>query len=199
MPYRALSNQRPNKRFATDAMILPLIFGRSRRAGTIDALYGMIVAQARLPAFYRDYHVPDTVNGRFDLIVVHLALLLRRTGAGGDASLGRLGQQVFDAFCLDMDENMREMGIGDLSVSKHMQNVGSAFYGRYQAYETALAGDDGPLESALARNVYGRENADGAARLAAYIREAAGALAQQDDDALAGGTVTFPDPAAVKA
>src|SRR5476651_839358 len=89
-------------------MIFPR-FRRSVRRDTISALYGMIVAQARLPCFYRDYSVADTVNGRFDLIVLHLALLLDRFAR--DPALRDLGQGVFDRFCQDMDHNLRELGV----------------------------------------------------------------------------------------
>lgn len=177
-------------------MILPQIFRRSRRAGTIDALYGMIVAQARLPVFYREYGVLDTVNGRFDLIILHLAVVLRRVGASGDA-LAEVGQRLFDKFCLDMDENLREMGVGDLSVPKHMQRVGSAFFGRQQTYDTALAGGTQALEAALVRNVYGGAEQNGAPRLAAYIRALARDLAQQSDAAVARGELNFPDPSKI--
>ena len=88
------------------------LFRRSPQADTISTLYGMIVAQARLPVFYRDYAVADTVNGRFDLIVLHMALVLDRLAK--DPALQSLGQGIFDLFCADMDHNLREMGIGDL-------------------------------------------------------------------------------------
>src|ERR1700704_6221839 len=118
-------------------------FGRKPRgANTISALYGMIVAQARLPCFYRDYAVADTVNGRFDLIVLHLALAVDRLTQ--DEGLRSLGQGVFDRFCQDMDHNLREMGIGDLKVPQEMQRLGESFYGRAKAYQAALAELDSP-------------------------------------------------------
>src|SRR5512135_239165 len=122
-------------------------FRRPERPDTISTLYGTIVAQARLPVFYRDYAVPDTVNGRFDLIVLHLVLAFDRLTQ--DPVLPRLGQGVFDRFCQDMDHNLREMGIGDLKVPKEMRRIGEAFYGRAQAYRAALAATaDGPLVAA---------------------------------------------------
>ena len=120
-------------------MIFPL-FRRSARPGTISALYGAIVAQARLPGFYRDYAVPDTVKGRFDLIVLHLALVLDRLAEV--PALRGLGQGIFDRFCQDMDHNLREMGVGDLTVPKQMRRMGEAFYGRAKAYREALAAGD---------------------------------------------------------
>jgi len=108
--------------------------------GTIEAIYGMIVTQAREPLFYRDLSVPDTVNGRFDLLLLHLWMVLRhlRTlphGAG-------LSQALFDHFCADMDANLRELAVGDLAVPKKMQKVGEAFYGRAAAYDMALTDSD---------------------------------------------------------
>lgn len=179
-------------------MILSL-FRRDRRADTISALYGMIVAQARLPCFYRDYGVPDTVNGRFDLIVLHLALALSRLLP--DPELKTLGQGVFDKFCGDMDSNLREMGISDVKVPKEMRRMGEAYYGRAQAYEAGLAAGDGGLElvEAISRNVYGGSPPDAAVvqRLAAYMQEAVGGLRTQASAGLAAGTIGFPDPAAI--
>ena len=171
-------------------MISPL-FRRSTRPGTISALYGAIVAQARLPAFYRDYGVPDTVEGRFELIVLHLALALDRLAA--QPHLRDLGQQVFDQFCEDMDSNLREMGVGDLAVSKHMRRLGEAFYGRAQAYRAALAAaDDRALAQALGRNIYGGMEDQKALRLAAYTREAVRHLKALDEARLIEGAMTFP-------
>jgi len=179
-------------------MIFPL-FRRSKRRATISALYGMIVAQARMPAFYRDYGTSDTLNGRFELIVLHLALVLERFAQ--DPVLRNLGQPLFDRFCRDMDDNLREIGIGDLAVPKHMRRVGEAFYGRAIAYKSALAaGGDQALAEALARNIYGgADPVPAAARLAAYVREAAAALASQNATDLAAGRLRFPAPAVLAA
>ncbi|HZD90132.1 MAG TPA: ubiquinol-cytochrome C chaperone family protein [Pseudolabrys sp.] len=160
----------------------------------MSALYGTIVAQARLPAFYQDYAVPDTVNGRFDVIVRHLTAVLERIAA--EPSLREVGQGLFDRFWQDMDHNLREMGVGDLAVPKRMKSFGQAYYGRAGAYRDALAQEDGQaLAAALIRNIYG-ENAPAGApqRLAAYLRQTVRELAEQSADALAGGVLRFPDP-----
>ncbi len=176
-------------------MIFPL-FRRNPQARTISTLYGMIVAQARLPCFYRDYAVADTVNGRFDLIVLHLALVLDRLAQ--DAVLQSLGQGIFDQFCRDMDHNLREMGISDLKVPKEMRRIGEAFYGRAQVYRDALAANDGKvLVVAVERNIYAGAPAGAAPRLAAYMRVALRDLARQGSNRLAGGELYFPDPAAI--
>jgi len=172
-------------------------FRRSAEVRTIASLYGMIVAQARQPAFYADYGVPDTVQGRFDLIVLHLVLVLRRLDLLGDR--GRLfGQRLFDAFCRDLDGNLREMGIGDLAVPKHMQRFGEAFYGRQAAYLDALnAPDPRDFENALARNILEGGASERAADLARYACAAVRELDAHEEGALLRGELAFPSPEAV--
>ncbi|GIK80535.1 MAG: ubiquinol-cytochrome C chaperone [Xanthobacteraceae bacterium] len=171
-------------------------FRRRRQAAKIDALYGAIVAQARRPAFYADYGVADTVAGRFDMVVLHAVLVLRRLRAAPEG-FGGLGQEVFDAFCRDMDGNLREMGVGDLAVPRQMREFGEAFYGRAAAYDRALAADDeGELIATLGRNVFSGADRGDAARLAAYVREAERRLAG-DEGWLATGPAPFPDPGAI--
>lgn len=172
--------------------MISLPFRRSLRDQTIEAVYGMIVAQARSPEFYRSYGVPDTVEARFDMIVLHLVLVLRRLRTP-EQGLSPLGQQIFDRFCLDMDHNFREMGVGDLSVPKQMRRVAEAYYGRAGAYDAALAAyDQTPLTDALARNVFGRAVAGPSVeRLARYVRAAARQLDAQD---LATDQLRFPAP-----
>src|SRR5580698_10568344 len=158
--------------------------------GTIEAIYGMIVTQAREPLFYRDLGVPDTVNGRFDLLVLHLWMVLRRLqpvegGAG-------LCQALFDRFCDDMDANLREMGVGDLTVPKRMQAFGEAFYGRTAAYDLALAAGEEPLAQALCKNILNGEGMEKARRLASYAEAAIAALAGLDQVTLRSGAWKFP-------
>jgi cytochrome b pre-mRNA-processing protein 3 len=163
---------------------------------TIDALYGAIVAQARSPGFYRAYGVPDTAEGRFEMIVLHLVLLFRRLTGDPNGDCG-LTQSVFDRFCLDMDHNLREMGVSDLAVPKQMRKLGEAFYGRAEAYERALSTQGGePLVSALARNVFaeGGVPSPKASRLAAYVSDVVRQLDAAHGAAIGAGTLTFPDP-----
>jgi len=178
-------------------MIFPL-FRRNARPDTISTLYGTIVAQARLPCFYREFGVADTVNGRFDLMAMHLWLVLERFST--EPSLRALGQGLFDRFWQDMDHNLREMAVGDLAVPKRMRAMGEAYYGRAQAYREALAtADQGALAEALARNVYAGAppEADAPARLATYMREAVGELAGQEPARFAEGEMHFPTPTAI--
>jgi cytochrome b pre-mRNA-processing protein 3 len=160
--------------------------------GTIEAIYGMIVTQAREPSFYRDLAVPDTVNGRFDLLVLHLWLVLRRLRA--TAGTAGLSQALFDRFCNDMDDNLREMGVGDLTVPKRMQAFGEAFYGRTAAYDLALEAGEEPLAQALCKNILNGEGIENARRLALYARAAMASLAGQNEAALLAASWKFPSP-----
>ena len=139
--------------------------------GTIEAIYGMIVAQAREPLFYRAFAVPDTVNGRFDMVLLHLWMVLRRLRAArGGAGLS---QALFDHFCGDMDDNLREMGVGDQTVPKRMRAFGEAFYGRAQAYDQAMDAGSEALASAICKNIFDGAKLGQARRLAAYARATA--------------------------
>lgn len=169
---------------------------RTPSRGTIEAIYGMIVTQAREPAFYRDYAVPDTVNGRFDLLLLHLWLVLRRlkTVEGGAA----LSQGLFDHFCADMDDNLRELGVSDLKVPKRMQAFGEAFYGRTAAYDMALTDGSAALAQAIAKNILNGEHIEKARLLAAYAEATMAALDRLDAAALVDGSVRFPSPERVQ-
>lgn len=179
-------------------MLAALLSRLSRRSASIEALYGAIVAQARAPVFYLDYGVADTVNGRFEMILMHAALLLDRL-AGEGADIRAAGQGVFDRFCRDMDDTLRERGIADVKVPREMKRVAEAFYGRQAAYRAALADTDpAALPAALRRNLYaGAPDEEAAERMASYMRVAAESLRGQEAAALVGGRLVWPDPAAI--
>jgi cytochrome b pre-mRNA-processing protein 3 len=167
-------------------------FRKPHAPGTIEAIYGMIVAQAREPLFYQAMGVPDTVNGRFDMVLLHLWMVLRRLRpAPGGAELC---QALFDHFCGDMDANLRELGVGDLTVSKRMQKFGEAFYGRSAAYDVALDAGREPLAQALCKNILDGREIGHARRLAAYADAATAALAGIDDAAFCNGSWRFLSP-----
>jgi cytochrome b pre-mRNA-processing protein 3 len=172
-------------------------FRRGPRGRNIYALYGMIVAQARSPVFYLDYGVPDTVDGRFELIVLHLVLVLERLGRDGESGFP-VGQQLFDTFCRDLDDNLREMGVGDMAVPRRMRNFGEAFYGRQAAYREAFrAAHERELEKAISRNIFGISGVDNkAARLARYARATVRQLDAHEEDVVTAGRGIFPDPEA---
>lgn len=161
--------------------------------GTIEGIYGMIVTQAREPLFYRNLGVTDTVNGRFDLLLLHLWIVLRRfRSVEGSANVA---QALFDRFCEDMDANLREMGVGDLTVPKRMQAFGEAFYGRTAAYDAAYDGGDEALAAALCKNVLNGAGMENARRLATYVKIVLDRLDGIADAALLAAAWAFPAPA----
>lgn len=162
-------------------------------AGTIEAIYGMIVTQAREPIFYRDLGVPDTVNGRFDLLLLHLWLLLRRLRGVAQGG-AELSQTLFDRFCEDMDDNLREMGVGDQTVPKRMRAFGEAFYGRVQAYDQATDTGAEALAQAICKNILNGAGLDHARRLASYAQAADADLGRTADPALLRGSFKFTAP-----
>lgn len=175
-----------------------MIFGLFRRRSR-DAehkVYCEIVAQARQPIFYTDFLVPDTIDGRFDLIVAHAVLFFRRLrGEGKDVS--EFSQEVFDLFFQDMDASLREMGVSDTRVPKKVKVMGEAFYGRADAYIPAIDNADAEgLAEALGRNIYTDAPEPLAqTRLAHYMLRAARDLETQTSAALMTGEIVWPDPA----
>jgi cytochrome b pre-mRNA-processing protein 3 len=130
------------------------LFGRRRDTTAIDVLYGRIVASARRPALFVAGGAPDTVMGRFEVLALHVAVVLRRLRElpppANDAA-----QDLVDRFFASLDDALRQIGIGDVSVPKKVKALGKAFYGRAGAYDAALAegADQRLLAEAIARNV----------------------------------------------
>ncbi len=165
--------------------------------GPARTLYSQIVAQARQAEFYAACGVPDTLDGRFEMVVLHTFLVLHQLKRLDEESLG---QALFDTMFMDMDENLREIGVGDLSVGKRVKQMVSAFYGRVAAYEAGLDAKEGVLEAALERNLYGTVGAKAVelAAMAAYLRREATTLAEQDAQAIAAGLVSFGPPPVIE-
>lgn len=173
-------------------MAFPGLTRRSRRLKRARQLYDRAVTQARQPGFYRDLGVPDTVDGRFDAIVLHVVLIMRRLRREGAAG-AELEQALFDVMMEDMDRSLREMGVGDLAVGRRIKTMARAFYGRFAAYEKALTAADGSLGAALGRNLYGTVSpAPGEiAAVAAYMAAATAAIEAQPVADLMAGEARF--------
>ena len=162
---------------------------KQERAGF--RLYGSAVAAARDPFLYTTLGVPDTLDGRFDAIALHVYLVVRRLSAEPDPGPA-LAQAVFDAMFLDMDINLREMGVGDLSVGKRNRAMWEAFHGRSAAY-AAVWQDPPALAAAFARNFWrGEQPPAGAAEAMVRLASAqAACLAGQRLEAMLQGEVLF--------
>lgn len=162
---------------------------------TARSLYLGIVARARDVRFYDVYGVPDTPEGRFDMVALHTCLVIRQLQRDSAANR-ELSQALFDIMFADMDQNMREMSIGDTGVARRIKKMAEGFYGRAKAYDGALDSDDNRLlTEAIDRNVFRNalaapENLNGLAR---YVRRCADHLNGDGGEALGRGTLDFPD------
>jgi cytochrome b pre-mRNA-processing protein 3 len=167
-----------------------------RRAGL--CLYETIVAQARSEPFYRDYAVPDTVNGRFEMIVLHVVLLVARLQAEGEVGQ-ELARSMLESFVADVDDACRRLGIGDMGVPRHVKKATAAVLERGNAYRAAMAAprsaEGDPLADAVGTHTWGEPLPDdpaGGRALADYVRRAVASLDGQPGERIVAGTVSFP-------
>ena len=159
-------------------------------------LYGGFAGQARQPIFYISFDVPDSVDGRFEMVALHAYLVFRRLKGQG-AEIDRLTQATYDVMFKQMDLALHELGAADLGVGRRIKHMTESLNGRIQVYDEPLVGaDDAALGDALRRNLYGTvEVSDAAlAAMVAYTRAAATQLTGQNTAALAAGEITFPTP-----
>lgn len=171
--------------------MLASLFRQNSQRGAVHAAYRGIVERAREPVFYTDWGVPDTLDGRFELLALHAFLVLNRLKRERAASEA-FAQLLFDTMFADLDRALREMGVGDLGVGRRVKAMAAGFYGRIVAYEKGLA-DGAALAAALRRNLYGTAAPSEAqlARAASYVERQAAALAAEPLAALLAGEVGF--------
>jgi cytochrome b pre-mRNA-processing protein 3 len=159
-------------------------------------IYVGVVAAARAPFFYEHLAVPDTVEGRYEMIVLHLILALRRL-RDPPAGQRRLAQALMDYMAADLDRSIRELGVGDLGVARFMKRLGEGVYGRAAAYDAALDNNDkAALTRALLRNLYAGVEPEGRilAMIADYVERQWEHLRAQPIDGLARGSIDFLAP-----
>ncbi|MEM9706614.1 MAG: ubiquinol-cytochrome C chaperone family protein [Pseudomonadota bacterium] len=173
-------------------MILSL-FKRNDEDIRARELYSALIDISRQPYFFEKLKAPDTVEGRFEILSIHVYLTLRRLkGAGKNAD--SFAQAVFDTFFKNMDDALRELGVGDMSIGRKIRGLAEAFYGRIGAYEKALdEGDRNQLSGAISRNVYERESHPMAPAIADYMVASIAALDAQTVDTILAATIEFPD------
>lgn len=150
------------------------------------------MAQARLPVFYRELAVPDTLEGRFLVLSLHLFAVLHRLKAAGEVGFD-LAQALTDRFGEDMETVLREVGIGDLAIPKRMRRLAASSAGLLQAYEEALGVGEEALAAAISKALPAEAAQAEAAtkRLTHYLTRMLHRLERQDIDALAAGEVKF--------
>lgn len=166
---------------------------KDRKQTAAFELYTAMVTQARQPDFYAKLGVPDTMEGRFDLILVHAFVLFRRLKSDkGDKDLA---QAIFDVMFADLDQNMREMGIGDVGILKRIRKMSESYHGRIVAYEEGVQSGAAELAAALNRNLYADTTVTDEQLMAmvGYVNDALAVLAKQSILDLQKGGVHFPD------
>jgi len=163
-------------------------------ASTTEKFYGAIVAQARLPVFYRSFGVPDTLQGRFTLLALHLFAVLHRLKSGGPEG-SALAQDLVDRFSQDMETVLRELGVSDMRVPQSMRRLAAASKGLFEDYETALAAGRASLAHAIAASLPGEtESAElSSSALASYLMASIEALDRQDIASLRNGAPDFAE------
>lgn len=177
--------------------MLEKFFGKSQAQRVADTLYVRAVEQARQTNFYADMGVPDSVDGRFDMIALHVFLILRRLKQDNVRSAAT-AQALFDTMFTDMDRGLRELGAGDLGVGRRVKAMAKAFYGRVAVYDQGLMSADSSLLEAILRNIFrgDEQEREHALSIASYMRDQAEKLDRQSMDALLQGEVMFPAPGA---
>ena len=171
---------------------MPALFSRRQSSLKPGDVYTLIVQQARCPVFYSKFGVPDTVDGRFEMVALHTFFILRRL-KGEAPPAPEFSQALFDVMFDDMDIGLREMGAGDMGVGKRVKAMVQAFYGRIAAYDAGLDGLPGELDEALERNLFRSRSPSSACveQLAAYIRRQDRHLRDLTTDALYGAQFEF--------
>lgn len=169
--------------------MLNRIFRTRPEKQTARTVYDALLASARQAGFYADLGVPDTVEGRVEMVMLHTALVVRVLQTSETTAHRTLSQDLFDVMFDDFDSAMREMGVGDSGVGKKIRFLAEGFYGRAQAYSDAISAGDRPaLENALARNLLaGAGDPAGISGLADYVEASVQSLAGQGPDPLASG------------
>jgi cytochrome b pre-mRNA-processing protein 3 len=183
----------PVNRQPRRGILVRLAFGRNQTRDAAVRAYQAVVEQARQPAFFTEFGVPDTLDGRFELVCLHAFLYLRRLKRESAAALG---QRFFDTMFADFDRSLREIGTGDLSVGRQVTRMAEAFYGRVRAYDRGFGEGEEALTAALGRNLYGTAAAtpDQLRRAEAYLRREAAHLDGQAGAALLTGNLAFAPP-----
>lgn len=172
---------------------LTRLFKPSDREIQAHAIYLALVAQARQPGFYTELGVADSIDGRFDLITLHVFLLWHAASLKRDAALESLMQDLMDRMIADLDQSLREIGVGDVGVPKKMQKMAHALNGRLKTYDAAFD-DAAAFEAALWRNVYRSDEMkrEQAAALQDYARRAHERLVASDAQAMARAELNWP-------
>lgn len=187
-PGMAGIRKRPQMAFSLKSLFVP-----DPHVAAAHRLYGAVVEHARSSVFYRQLGVPDTATGRYAMVALHAFLVMDRLGRV--SGQGKVSQALFDVMFEDMDRNLREMGVGDLSVGKRVKALARHFYAMAAAYRDGLNRDDTALCAALSDHIYGGAAPPPAALtgMAAYLRACVSNLEKQSEEDISRGRIRFPE------
>lgn len=174
-------------------MKLKTLFSRNRITAPERTVYDLIVAQARQPFLYADLLVPDTLDGRYDMIIIHADAVMCHMQQGNLADK-EFAQALIDEVFRDMDRSLREMGVGDMGVGKRIKKMATVYYGRASAYATARGQGEPAMVASLARNVYAGDSKlePQAVRLSAYVAMLHDAIKAQERTTIRNGGLELP-------
>jgi cytochrome b pre-mRNA-processing protein 3 len=181
---------------ASIVLFLKRLFQAPRFQAEGRALYRRIADHARRPILFIAYGVPDTIDGRFEMLCLHVYPLFHRLkGQGAEAEA--LSQTTYDAMFADLDGSLRELGVADLGVGRRIKTMTEALNGRIHAFDRAFAAGDAELREAVRRNVYGTAapSEDQVRAMADYLRHIREALLASSLADLCAGRLSLPEPA----
>jgi len=176
--------------------------GRAARKEAAEKIYDAIVAQSRNPAFYIRCSVPDTLSGRFDMLVIHMFVVLQILKLGGrEGQL--LAQEIVEAFIREMDTMVRDLGVSDRNVPKEVRKIAQLFYGQLLAYSTALQRNDAKgLAGEVWKSFQSAEGSNGAPvaadAISTYINQSIKSIQEMPLNMLLQGNIRFPDIAGTR-
>lgn len=173
--------------------MLAFLKKKTPHADPAKRAYAQMLQRTRAPVFYTTYGVPDSFDGRFDLLLVHLFIVIDRLAGEGEEAR-EFNQALFDVTFADMDQTLREMGIGDMGVPKHQRRMMKGFNGRMHAYAEALKQGEGAFAIALRRNLYGTiedTEVPDIQKIMRYIRESMAVMAKKPVSDILNGEVAF--------
>src|SRR5215475_6986083 len=187
-------------RFQTQGNTTPMFrwfAGRAARKEAAEKIYDAIVAQSRNPAFYLRCGVPDTLSGRFDMLVIHMFVVLQILKLGGrEGQL--LAQEIVEAFIREMDTMVRDLGVSDRNVPKEVRKIAQLFYGQLLAYSTALQRNEpkllaGEVWKSFQSSEGNKQQSVASDSISTYINQSIKSIQEMPLNMLLQGNIRFPE------
>ncbi len=174
------------------------LFKKKKLNNSAHDLFSEVIAQSRLPAFYTDLNVEDSLDGRFDLMSLHMTMLLYKLDQHNQVEKVKKLKRMLQEIMFDnLDLTVREIGVGDLGVGKKIKTMAEAFYGRMMTYQNALESEDmAQMSDALKRNLYREKNVEDKILngMLKYVFDQWRGITSQDIESIISGKIIFMKP-----